>query len=134
MPKYHWLGVVPLRDLVPLFEIVRNLRSLWAAQVHEEVVCAVYSLDHEQLHLRIANLAEGVHVFQFLGVAETVVRHLFGQPLSEGCIVLQFGELIGGHKSVHQGRFILDRVSSIDLLTALPSKMTQVAMPITPGI
>ena len=87
MPKYHWHRVVPLWHLVPLFEIVHNLRSLWAAQVHEEVVCAVYSLDHEQLHLRIANLTQGVHVFQFLGVAETVVRNLLCQPLSEGCVV-----------------------------------------------
>jgi hypothetical protein len=42
---------------------------------------------HERFHIVIAQFTGRVHVFQFVRIAEEIVRHLLGQPLSEDRIV-----------------------------------------------
>ena len=90
MPEYHRPWIVPVRHLVALFEVFNDLRALWAAQFHEEVVATIHHVDHKGLHFLIADLIRRVHVFQFCTIPKTVAGHQLGNALSEDLIVLQF--------------------------------------------
>jgi len=83
MPPYHRHRVAPLRQLVAPFEVVNNLRAVRAAHLHEEVEAVIDNVGHELFHLVVGEAASRVHVFQFLGIPKTVMRHLLGQPLSQ---------------------------------------------------
>jgi hypothetical protein len=87
VPPYHRDGVVPFRQLVASLKIVNNLRSVRAAQLHEKVEAVIHHVGHERLHVFIAKFASCVHVLQFLGIAEAIMGHLLGEPLSEGGVV-----------------------------------------------
>jgi hypothetical protein len=88
VPPYHRHRIAPFRQLVAAFEVVHDLCSVRAAQLHEEVEALVHYVGHEVFHFLIAKFASRVHVLQLFRVAETIVRHFLGQPLSEDRIVL----------------------------------------------
>jgi hypothetical protein len=90
MPPHHRFRVVPLWQFVVQFEVVNDLRAVRAAQVHEEVVAAIYHVDHKGLHFLIVNLIRCVHVFQFRTVPKKVPRHQLGKAFPNDLVVLQF--------------------------------------------
>jgi len=90
MPEYHRPWIVPARHLVALFDVFNDLRALWAAQFHEEVVAVIHNVDHEELHFLIVNLVRCVHVFQFRTISKTVSGHQLSKALSHDLIAFQF--------------------------------------------
>jgi len=90
MSEYHRPWIVPVRHLVALLEVFNDLRALWAAQFHEEVVAVIHRVDHEVLHFLIVDLIRCVHVFQFRTIPKAVAGHQLSKALPDDFIALQF--------------------------------------------
>ena len=58
----------------------------------------IHNVNHERLHFEIVDLIRRVHVFQLFGIPKAVSGHQLRQALSEHITILQFCELVGGHR------------------------------------
>jgi hypothetical protein len=75
--------------------VFHDIGAVRAAQIHEKVVAVIHHVNHERLHLFVADPICRVNVFQLLRVPEAIVRHELGEAPSHGHVVLQFSELVG---------------------------------------
>ena len=95
--------------VLPLGQYLDDLiAGCGAEQDGEEEMAVVYNVNHERLHLGIADPV--MEIFKF-AVAETEMRHELRQAFSCDLAVLQFIQLIGAHKIAEDGRLGSKRTS-----------------------
>lgn len=101
--NFRFIPVLPLGwKVITLFQYLDDLiAGCGAEQDGEEEMAVVYNVNHERLHLGIADPV--MELFKF-AVAETEMRHELRQAFSCDLAVLQFIQLIGAHKIAEDGR------------------------------
>src|SRR5262245_54505143 len=114
-----------MRERVTVLKRLDDCVSIWAVEkLAQKLIRAVYSIDHERLHLCVADPGQGVpldfsirrdnfhvgivtrlrarmlsgmKIFKN-GVPKTMGSHHLGQALTNDFIVLQFSKLFRGHR------------------------------------